>query len=77
MVENGRREPSLELLTGAARAMNVPVACFFWDPEVDETELGAEEQQLVSRLRSLLMEFHMSLLRSRRVDTQGRAVVDA
>lgn len=57
--------------------MNVPVACFFWDPEVDETELGAEEQQLVSRLRSLLMEFHMSLLRSRRVDTQGRAVVDA
>jgi len=77
MVENGRREPSLDLMTEAARTLNVPAACFFWDPDVNEEKLEPGERQLVERLRALLMEFHMRLLKSRRGDAEGRALGDA
>lgn len=76
MVENGRREPSLDLMTEAARALNVPAACLFWDPDVNEGDLGPDERELVSKLRSLLMEFHMSLLKSRRASREGGALSD-
>ncbi len=57
MIENGRRQPSREVLERLSDALNVPLPFLVMYRSGTPENLGARERELVVRLRELCLDF--------------------
>ncbi len=57
LIENGQREPSIEILEKYAGSLNVPLAFLILQTEGDLQSLDTEQLELFEQIRRLLFDF--------------------
>lgn len=57
MIENGQREPSVEILEKYAASLNVPMAFLVLQSENNPPGLNSEQLELFEQIRKLLFDF--------------------
>ena len=56
LVEAGKREPSVNVLRGVAKALNVPIRMLFWEAEQLPDMSSVKEENTLLKIKRLLFE---------------------
>lgn len=64
LIENDKREPSLSFLNSLSDVLNIPVGLLFLDMDLNRNNVSGREQELLMRIRDLIMQIEALRLQS-------------